>query len=107
MKNRVDNYLKLAVWKSPERLGAGESAIPKARGTMRTHEIFPFNSASDDFEKTARQALDLLFAEVAEAKREGLSASLSAFDPRPFARFLRNGERLPRIGDMRAQWGLS
>lgn len=107
MKNRVDNYLKLTIRGKPER-DHGEAAIAKPQiGRLRTHEMFPFNSVSEDFEKTARTALDLLFAEVEEAKRGGLSASLSAFDPRPFARFLRNGERLPRIGDMRAQWGLS
>jgi hypothetical protein len=107
MKNRVDNYLKLVIRGKPER-AHGEAAIAKpALGRLRIHEVFPVDSASRDFEATARQALDLLFAEVELAREEGHIASLSAFDPRAFLRFLKPGEILPRIGDLRASWGLS
>jgi hypothetical protein len=107
MKNRVDNYLKLTIRGKPER-DRGEGAIAKpALGRLRIHEMITVDTCSRDFEATARQALDLLFAEVELARVDGLVASLSAFDPRPFQRFLKAGEVLPRIGDLRASWGLS
>lgn len=104
MKNRVDNYLKLTIRGKPER---SEPSAPLRLGRIRLQEMITVNTVSAEFDETARDALDLLFAEVAAAHDDGLVATLSAFDVRPFRRFLRPGEVLPQIGEMQTSWGLS
>jgi hypothetical protein len=104
MRPRINNYLKLVIREKPVK---PEPGTPARIGKIRIHEVFTFDSHSNDFEQNARETLDVMFAEVAAASEDGLTASVSAFDVRPLARFLRAGEVLPEVGSMPTAWGLS
>lgn len=105
MRKRVDNYLKLTVRGQPEPAENGE---PRRIGRLRVNEIAPIDSHSPDFDRHAREMLDLFFTEAELANEGGFTASVSAFDAIPFARFLRPGEILPEIGELAAtSWGAS